>query len=91
VTLTKGTHSNAANAGGKVVVAGANSSSGLAAQSPRTPQEDAMEFMTYLLESLNEEMTGADKDYEDQGEWWVGGWMDVSFSWAVVCVLHVGL
>ena len=29
---------------------------------PRIPQEDAMEFMTYFLESLNEEITGVDEE-----------------------------
>ena len=35
------------------------------AKRPRIPQEDAMEFMTYLLESLNEEITGADTISEE--------------------------
>ena len=35
------------------------------AKRPRIPQEDAMEFMTFLLESLNEEITGADTVSEE--------------------------
>ena len=31
---------------------------------PRIPQEDAMEFMTFLLESLNEEIAGMDEESE---------------------------
>ena len=32
---------------------------------PRIPQEDAMEFMTYLLERLNEEIHGEDEESEN--------------------------
>jgi len=47
------------NASASVVGSGSSS-----VARPRIPQEDAMEFMTYLLESLNEEITGVDQDAE---------------------------
>ena len=31
------------------------------------PQEDAMEFMTFLLETLDEEMAGGDRAFQEQG------------------------
>ena len=62
-----------------VVDAGSGGSSSVVR--PRIPQEDAMEFMTYLLESLNDEITGVDTVSEEAAakkEADNGGWESVS-------------
>jgi len=63
-----------------------------AAARPRIPQEDAMEFMTYFLESLNEEVSGMDEESEAAAakkEADNGGWESVSTTKTKIKVKNV--
>jgi len=61
-----------AQGAGTVVGPGGGSGSkvnggGLTVARRLAPQEDAMEFMTFLLETLDEEMAGGDRAFQEQG------------------------
>ena len=73
-----------------VVDAGSGGSSSVVR--PRIPQEDAMEFMTYLLESLNDEITGMDTVSEEAAakkEADNAGWESVSTTKTKIKVKNV--